>query len=79
LKVVADIGNTRVVGEVIKRNVLTTVMRVEPESLIKILRSYFMENGISLREFYNHIRSLGLKRNGVTKRHNLKHRVEICS
>jgi hypothetical protein len=78
LKVVADVGNTRVVGEVIKENPLTTLIKVEPESLIKVLRSYFMENGISLTEFYNHIRSLGLKRNGVTKRHNLKHRVEKC-
>jgi hypothetical protein len=78
LKAVADVGSIRVVGEVIKANVLTTVMKVEPESLIKILRRYFMENGISLTEFYNHIKSLGLKRNGVTKRHNLKHNVRLC-
>jgi hypothetical protein len=78
LKVVADVGNTRVVGELIKRNPLTTVMKLDPESLIKVLRSYFMENGISLTEYHKHIKSLGLKRNGVTKRHNLKHRVAVC-
>jgi hypothetical protein len=77
-KVVADVGNTRVVGEVIKENPMTTLMKVDPESLIKVLRSYFLENGVSLREYYAHIQSLGLKRNGVTKRHNLKHRVMIC-
>ena len=78
MKAVADLGNTRVVGTVIKENPLTTLIKIEPKSLIKVIRSYFMENGISLREFYSHIKSLGLKRNGVTKRHNLKHRVEIC-
>ena len=78
MKVVADIGSTRVVGEVIKENALTTLIKIDPESLIKVIRSYFMENGISLTEYYRHIRSLGLKRNGVTKRHNLKHKVEIC-
>jgi len=79
MKAVADVGNTRVVGEVIKENPLTTLIKVDPESLIKLLRSYFMENGVSLTEYYNHIRSLGLKRNGVTKRHNIKHRVTLCS
>ena len=78
MKVVCDLGSTRVVGEVIKQNPLTTLIRIDPESLIKIIRSYFMENGISLTEYYDHIRELGLKRNGVTKRHNLKHRVMIC-
>jgi hypothetical protein len=78
VKAVADLGNTRVVGTVIKENPLTTVIKIEPKSLIKVLRSYFMENGISLREFYDHIKSLGLKRNGVTKRHNLKHNVRLC-
>jgi hypothetical protein len=78
VKAVCDIGNIRVVGEVIKPNALTTLIKIDPESLIKVLRSYFMENGISLTEYYDHIKSLGLKRNGVTKRHNLKHRVEIC-
>jgi hypothetical protein len=76
-KVIADVGNTRVVGEVMEENPMTTVMKIDPESLIKVLRSYFMENGISITEYYSHIRDLGLKRNGVTKRHNLKHRVEI--
>lgn len=78
MKVVADIGSTRVVGEVVKRSPLTTTMKVDPESLIRTIRAYFMENGVSLTEYYEHIKSLGLKRNGYTKRHNLKHRVEIC-
>jgi len=78
LKVVADVGNTRVVGDVIKQNPLTTLIKIDPESLIKVIRSYFMENGISITEYHAHIKSLGLKRNGVTKRHNLKHRVQIC-
>ena len=78
MKVVADVGSTRVVGTVIKENPLTTLMKIDPESLIKVLRSYFMENGISLTEYYDHIKELGLKRNGVTKRHNLRHRVQIC-
>lgn len=78
MKVVADLGSTRVVGEVIKRNPLTTLIKIDPESLIKVIRSYFMENGISLTEYKAHIKSLGLKRNGITKRQNLKHRVEVC-
>jgi hypothetical protein len=75
LKVVADVGSTRVVGTVIKENVLTTVIKIEPESLIKVLHNWFMENGISITEFYRDMKSMGIKRNGTTKRHNLKHRV----
>ncbi len=78
MKVVCDLGSTRVVGTVIKPNALTTLIKVDPESLIKLIRNYFMENGISLTEYYAHIKELGLKRNGVTKRHNIKHRVTIC-
>ena len=75
MKVVADVGSTRVVGTVIKANPLTTLIKIEPESLIKVLRSWFMENGTSLTEYHNHLKEMGVKRNGITKRHNLKHRV----
>ena len=75
LKVVADVGSTRVVGTVIKSNPLTTLMKIEPESLIKVLRHYFMENGISVTEYWRDLKAMGIKRNGITKRHNLKHRV----
>ena len=75
MKVVADVGSTRVVGTVIKPNALTTLIKIEPESLIKICRSYFMENGISITEYWDHMKSMGIKRDGRTKRHNLKHRV----
>jgi hypothetical protein len=78
LKVVADVGSTRVVGTVIKQNPLTTLIKIEPESLIKVLRNYFMENGISLTEFRQEMKALGVKRNGITKRHNLKHRVTLA-
>ncbi len=75
MKVVADVGSTRVVGTVIKENALTTVIKIEPESLIKVLRNYFMENRISITEYWSDLRAMGIKRNGTTKRHNLKHRV----
>jgi len=75
LKVVADVGSTRVVGTVIKRNPLTTLIKIEPESLIKVIRSYFMENGISVVGFYRDLKAMGIKRNGTTKRHNIKHKV----
>jgi hypothetical protein len=75
LKVVADVGSTRVVGTVIKENPLTTVIKIEPESLIKVLHNYFMENGISITEFWRDMKAMGIKRNGTTKRHNLKDRV----
>jgi hypothetical protein len=78
MRVVANVGSTRVLGTVIKMNPLTTVMRIEPESLIKVIRQYFMENGISVTEYWDHLKSMGVKRNGVTKRHNLKHNVSIC-
>jgi len=78
MKAVADVGSTRVVGTVIKPNALTTLIRIEPESLIKLIRNYFMENGISLREYQDHLKEMGVKRNGITKRHNLKHRVVLC-
>jgi hypothetical protein len=75
LKVVADVGKTRVIGTVLKSNPLTTLVKIEPESLINLIRSYFMENGISLTEYHSHLKEMGVKRNGITKRHNLKHRV----
>lgn len=74
-KAVADVGSTRVIGDVIKENPLTTLIQIEPESLIKVIRTYFMENGISLTEYWEYLKSMGIKRNGRTKRHNLKHRV----
>lgn len=77
MKAVADVGATRVVGDVIKVNPLTTLIRIEPESLIKVCRNYFIENGISVTEYWNDLKAMGIKRNGVTKRHNLKHRVSI--
>jgi hypothetical protein len=77
-KVVADVGHTRVLGKVVEENPLTTVMKIDPESLMRVIRSYFMESGISLTEYCAHIKELGLSRNGVTKRHNIKHRVTIC-
>lgn len=76
-KAVADVGSTRVIGDVIKENPLTTLIQIEPESLIKVLRTYFMENGISLSAYWEYLNSMGIKRNGRTKRHNLKHRVVI--
>jgi hypothetical protein len=77
LKVVADVGSTRVVGTVLKENALTTLIKIEPESLIKVLRNWFMENGVSVTEFWRDMKAMGIKRNGTTKRHNLKHRCEI--
>jgi hypothetical protein len=78
LRAVADIGSTRVVGDVIKTNPLTTLIKVDPESLIKVLRNWFMENGTSMVEYREMLREHGITRQGITKRHNLKHRVEIC-
>lgn len=75
MKVVADVGSTRVVGEVIKENPLTTLIKIEPESLIKVIRNWFMENGISVTEYYRDLKAMGINRDGTTKRHNLKHRV----
>jgi hypothetical protein len=79
LRAVADIGSTRVVGDVVKVNPLTTLIKIDPESLIKVLRTWFMENGASTREYREMLREHGLTRQGITKRHNLKHRVEICN
>ena len=78
IKAVADVGKTRVIGDVIKMNPLTTLIKLEPESLIKVLRTWFMENGVSMTEYKNMLNEMGIKRNGLTKRHNLKHRVSIC-
>jgi hypothetical protein len=75
LKVVADVGNTRVVGEMIKSNALTVLMKVDPEGMIGLLRSWFMENQVSMTEYRNMLKELGISRNGITKRHKLKHRV----
>ena len=77
LKVVADVGNTRVVGKLVKQNPLTTVMKIEVSSLMDCIRSHFMENGVSMTEYRNMLKKHGITRDGVTKRHNLKHRVNI--
>lgn len=76
-KVIADVGRCRYVGDLLKENALTVVMKICPEDLIAEVRRYFMENGISVTEFWRHLKSEGIHRNGVTKRHKLKHRVSI--
>jgi len=75
---VADVGKTRVIGTVVKENPLTTVMKLEPVTMMETLRSWFMENGISMTEYRRMLKELGINRNGITKRHNLKDRVSIC-
>jgi hypothetical protein len=77
-RAVADVGKTRVVGEVIKQNALTTLIKIDPESLIKVVRQWFMENGVSMVGYRRQMRELGITKGGYTKRHNLKHRVSIC-
>jgi hypothetical protein len=78
VKAVADVGSTRVVGEVIKRNALTTLIKLDPESLIEVLRRWFMENRVSMTEYRAMLKEHGIRRGGIIKRHNLKHRVSIC-
>jgi hypothetical protein len=78
LKAVADVGSTRVVGEVVKVNPLTTLIKIEPMSLIKVLRRYFMYNGISMESYKEMLKGYGITRDGIIKRHNLKHRVSLC-
>lgn len=76
-RVVADVGKTRVVGVVVKENPLTTLIRIDPDGLIKVLRSWFMENGVSMTEYRNMLKEHGITNGGTIRRHNLKHRVEI--
>jgi hypothetical protein len=64
-----------VIGTVLKENPLTTVVKLDPESLITAIRTWFMENGASVTEYRRMLRELGITRYGITKRHNLKHRV----
>lgn len=78
MKVVADVGKARVVGELVKQNALTTVVKLSPETMIEQVRGWFIENGVSMTEYRRMLRELGINRNGITKRHNLKHRVSIC-
>lgn len=77
MKVIADVGSGRYVGELLKENALTVIMRLKPEDLIKEVRQWFLENGISMTEYRNMLKEVGITRNGVTKRHKLKHRVSI--
>lgn len=74
-KAVCDIGKGRYVCDVIKENALTTIVKLDPVGIMKELREYFMENGISQRNYFRMLREYGMKRTGITKRHNLKHRV----
>ncbi len=69
MKAVADVGSTRVVGTVIKENALTTLMKIEPESLIKVIRSYFMENGISVVGFYRDLAAMGVGPEALARLH----------
>ena len=78
MKAVADIGSTRVVGDVVKVNPLTTLIKIEPSSLIKVLRSYFMYNQVSMRSYREMLKEHGITRDGIVKRHNIKHRVSLC-
>jgi hypothetical protein len=78
LKVMANVGKGRYMCEVIKQNPLTTVVKIDPVSLINELRLYFMENGISMRTYREMLREYGITRKGISKRHNLKHAVTRC-
>jgi hypothetical protein len=75
LKVVADVGKTRVVGTVLKSAPLTVTMKLEPIAMIETIRAWFMEHGVSLKEYRNMLKELGITRDGITKRHKIKHRV----
>lgn len=77
MKVVVDVGKARVIGTVLKNNPLTTVVKLEPIALMATLRTWFMEHGVSMVEYRNMLKELGITRDGHTKRHNLRHRVEI--
>jgi len=76
-RAVANVGKTRVLGDVIKENPLTTLIRIDPEGLIKVLRSWFMEHGVSMTEYRNMLKEYGITKGNTIKRHNLKHQVEI--
>ena len=78
MKVVADVGKARVIGTVLKSNPLTVVMKLDPIALMESLRTWFMEHGVSMREYRNMLKELGITRAGITKRHKLKHRVALC-
>lgn len=78
LNAVADVGSTRVVGRVVKINPLTTVIKMEPTSWMKVFRRYAMENGCSMRSYKEMLKGYGITRDGIIKRHNLKHRVVLC-
>ena len=76
MKAICNIGKGRYICDVIKENPLTTVVRLDPKGLMEELRMYFMENGISMRSYREMLREYGIKRSGITKRHNLKHWVQ---
>lgn len=78
MKAFADVGKCRFLGTVLKINPLTTVIKLDPESLIESMRSWFMENGVSMREYRAMLKEHGITRGGIIKRHNIKHRVSIC-
>jgi hypothetical protein len=75
LRVAVDVGKARVIGTVLKSNPLTTVVKLDPVTMMQTLRGWFMEHGVSMTEYRRMLKELGITRNGITKRHNLKHRV----
>jgi hypothetical protein len=54
------------------------VVKLDPVTMMTTLRTWFMENGVSMVEYRRMLKELGITRDGVTKRHNLKHRVSVC-
>jgi hypothetical protein len=59
LKVVADVGKARVIGTVLKENPLTTVVKLDPVMMMTTLRTWFMENGVSMVEYRRMLKELG--------------------
>lgn len=76
-RAVANVGKTRVLGDVIKENALTTLIKIDPEGLIKVIRHWFMEHGASTTEYRNMLKEYGITKGNIIKRHNLKHQVTI--
>ena len=77
MKAVADVGATRVVGDVVKINPLTTIIKMEPSSWMEVFRRYAIEYGCSMRSYREMLKGYGITKDGIIKRHNLKHRVSI--
>jgi len=74
-KAAFNLGKVRTVGEVVKPNPLTTLVRFDPFDFSEEEKLELMVVGYSFNKLVLDMEEAGITHEGIIKRHNIKHSV----